>query len=94
MGANGKIGDAKLGNLLSSTSLINAIEVTHGINSPPTYIRGKTTIDFIFVMPGVLKAIRRCGITAFTKQEGLEQNNQQGQKNLENEQQAIYAPRR
>eukprot|EP00957_Ditylum_brightwellii_P138189 10534513-Ditylum_brightwellii.AAC.1 len=65
MDANGEIGDAKLGNMLSSTRLIDTIGATHGMNSSPTYIRGKTTIDFIFAMPGVLEAIQRCGITVF-----------------------------
>eukprot|EP00957_Ditylum_brightwellii_P021912 1652259-Ditylum_brightwellii.AAC.1 len=35
------------------------------MNAPPTYIGGKTTIDFIFVTPGVLEATRQCGITTF-----------------------------
>eukprot|EP00957_Ditylum_brightwellii_P193181 14709384-Ditylum_brightwellii.AAC.1 len=32
MNTNGEIEDAKLGNMLSSTRLINTIEATHGMN--------------------------------------------------------------
>eukprot|EP00957_Ditylum_brightwellii_P205011 15341814-Ditylum_brightwellii.AAC.1 len=74
MDANGEIGDAKLGNLLGSTRLIDTIGATHGMNSPPTYIWGKATIDFIFATPGVLKAIQRCIITVHqARRVGLKQ---------------------
>eukprot|EP00957_Ditylum_brightwellii_P127610 9731620-Ditylum_brightwellii.AAC.1 len=49
MDANGEIVDAKLGNLLSSTRLINTIGAMHGMNSPPTYIRGK--LPLILFLP-------------------------------------------
>eukprot|EP00957_Ditylum_brightwellii_P048307 3666437-Ditylum_brightwellii.AAC.1 len=65
MDANGEIGDEKLGKFLTSTRLLDVIGSKHRTNSPPTYICGKTTINYIFATPGILEAVRKCGITAF-----------------------------
>eukprot|EP00957_Ditylum_brightwellii_P000130 9394-Ditylum_brightwellii.AAC.1 len=65
MDTNGEIGEPKLGESLGEARLVDIIGAKHGINSPPTYTRGKTTIDFIFVTPGLIEAVRKYGITAF-----------------------------
>eukprot|EP00957_Ditylum_brightwellii_P019083 1436501-Ditylum_brightwellii.AAC.1 len=65
MDANREIGDKKLGKFLKSTSLLDVIGSTHGTNSPPTYICGKTTIDYTLATPRTLEAVRKCGISAF-----------------------------
>eukprot|EP00957_Ditylum_brightwellii_P035602 2698729-Ditylum_brightwellii.AAC.1 len=49
--ANREIGDKKLGKFLTFTRSLDVIGSTHGTNSPPTYIRGKTTVDYILATP-------------------------------------------
>jgi exonuclease III len=53
--------------ITSQHNLVEIIQHRHGIaNEPPTYAHGQRRIDYIFVTPGLVSSIKRCGILPYS----------------------------
>lgn len=65
MDANTNTNDVSLQRIINSAKLYDILGATHGYNSPPTYIRGTKTIDYMFGTERVLQAVKNGGIRPF-----------------------------
>ena len=63
--ANEALDGPDFGRFLDQTALYDILGHHHSVHSPPTYIRGSLTIDFLLGTKNVLTATKACGMTAF-----------------------------
>eukprot|EP00957_Ditylum_brightwellii_P111101 8471844-Ditylum_brightwellii.AAC.1 len=60
--ANDPLHNSDFTNMLSGKQLQDLITKGHGKNTPPTYDRGRTTIDHIVTSPQIVTTVKFCGI--------------------------------
>ena len=65
--ANDTIGSSDFGKFLDQTELYYVLGNHHSAHSPPTYIRGTRTIDFLLGTKNVIQATKKCGMTSFNE---------------------------
>ena len=63
--ANTTTNDRQLLRIMNSAQLYDVLSAKHGLHSPPTYVRGTKTIDYILGTKRVVEAVRKCGIRPF-----------------------------
>ena len=65
MDANDDLEDADFGRFMDNTNLYDILGTHHSVHSPPTYIRGTRTIDYILGTKNVVRATQNCGMNPF-----------------------------
>ena len=63
--ANSDITDKHMVHLLNATVIYDVMGYKHNTNTPPTYIRGSKTIDFILATKSLPSTIWQAGMISF-----------------------------
>jgi hypothetical protein len=57
--------DGSLATLVTTLGLIDVLKSQHDGIIPPTYIRGKRRLDYVFVTPGIIESVERSSLLPF-----------------------------
>ena len=63
--ANDDLTDPDFGKFMDQCKLYDLLGTHHSINSPPTYIRGSRTIDYLLATENVIKATQQCDMNSY-----------------------------
>eukprot|EP00978_Attheya_sp_CCMP212_P003230 scaffold6619_cov36-Attheya_sp.AAC.2 len=63
--ANSPLNDKGFGSFVARSKLYDILGAKHGMNSPPTYLRGSNTIDFMLGTERVCRAVINGGMLRF-----------------------------
>ena len=65
MDVNDDLENVDFGRFMDNTNLYDILGTHHSVHSPPTYIRGTRTIDYILGTKNIVKATQNCGMNPF-----------------------------
>eukprot|EP00978_Attheya_sp_CCMP212_P043108 scaffold275461_cov63-Attheya_sp.AAC.1 len=63
--ANSPLNDAGFAKFVANSTLCDLLGSKHGMDSPPTYLRGSKTIDYLLGTPDIALATLACGMLKF-----------------------------